>query len=1003
MNLNFKTSLKAFLLAFLSSILLVLSAYGQSGTTTNVRGTVTDISGEPIIGANILLEGTSTGTITDYDGNFTIQAPANGSLHFSYIGYKTQTIAINNRTSIMVVLEEDTELLSELVVIGYGSVKKDDATGSVTAIKPDNINKGLVTNAQDMLSGKVAGVNVVSGGGTPGGGSTIRIRGGSSLSASNDPLIVIDGLAMDNDGIKGVANPLTMVNPNDIETFTVLKDASATAIYGSRASNGVIIITTKKGTAGSKPKVTYEGNMSLSNVKNTIDVLSADQFRSYVKDLYTGVNEEAVSNLGNANTDWQKQIYRLAASTDHNISILGGLKNMPYRASVGFTRQNGILRTSNFNRATGSVNLSPSLFNDHLKMNLNAKGMYVTNRFADTGAIGSAAAMDPTQPVMSDNPVHKNLFGGYFQWYTTTEKDGIQQQNYNTLAVKNPVAMLMLKDDSSVAKTFTGSTDIDYRFHFLPELRAHLGLGLDLSDGQQDLYIDKANSDSHPHGREGWETVFKTNKSLNYYMQYINNIGDMHNFDVMAGYEWQHFYREGNNYYIGLDGYLPQEREWKSENYLVSFFGRFNYNLANKYLFTATVRNDGSSRFASEHRWGIFPSFAFAWKVSEEGFMKSQRLFSDLKLRLGYGITGQQNISQGDYPYIPVYSENKDGAYYPIGDEFQSTFRPDAYNKSLKWEETTTYNAGIDFGFLNNRITGAVDYYLRETNDLINVIEIPAGTNFKNRVVSNIGSMTNTGIEFSINGDAISTKNFTWNLGYNVTFNRNEITKLTAGDRDNYVVETGGISTGTGNHAQAHAVGFPASSFYVYEQIYDNNGKPIEGLFVDRNGDGTINDDDKYFFHNPVADVLMGLSSRLSYKHVDLSFTMRASLGNYVYNDVASRSANVGIGGIWSTSGFFSNKPVSAFDTNFRGLTNYYFSDYYVQDASFLRMDNITLGYNFTHLAPATLSNARIYFSVQNPFVWTKYKGLDPEVWGGIDNDIYPRPMTTLVGLSLSF
>ncbi len=1003
MNVKFKKGTKVFLLTFLSSVLLTLSTSAQTGATINVRGQVTDVGGEPIIGANILLEGTGKGTITDYDGNYALQAPSDGVLHISYIGYTPQTITINNRTRIDIVMQEDTELLDELVVIGYGSVKKDDATGSVTAIKPDNINKGLVTNAQDMISGKVAGVNIVSGGGTPGGGATIRIRGGSSLSASNDPLIVIDGLAMDNDGIKGVANPLTMVNPNDIETFTVLKDASATAIYGSRASNGVIIITTKRGKAGSKPKVSYEGNMSISNVKKTIDVLSANEFRKYVNNLYSGINDEAISKLGNADTDWQKQIYQVGASTDHNISILGGLKNMPYRASVGFTRQNGILKTSEFNRATGSFNLSPSLFNDHLRMNLNAKGMYVTNQYADTGAVGSAAAMDPTQPVMSNDPVYKNLFGGYFQWYTVTEKDGIQQQNFNTLAVKNPVAMLMLKDDTSVAKTFTGSADIDYRFHFLPELRAHLGLGLDLSDGKQDLYIDKANSDSHPHGREGWEKVYKTNKSLNTYLQYIKDIGDLHTFDIMGGYEWQHFYREGNNYYVGLDGYLPQEREWKSENYLVSFFGRLNYNLANKYLFTATVRNDGSSRFASDHRWGLFPSFAFAWKISEEGFLKDIRSLSDLKLRLGYGITGQQNIMQGDYPYIPVYSENKDGAYYPIGNEFQSTYRPDAYNKNLKWEETTTYNVGLDFGFMNNRFSGAIDYYYRETNDLINVIEIPAGTNFKNRVVSNIGSMTNTGLELTINGDVISSKNFTWNLGYNVTYNQNEITKLTAGERDNYVVETGGISSGTGNNVQAHAVGFPASSFYVYQQVYDNNGKPIEGLFVDRNGDGTINDDDRYLFHNPVADVLMGLSSRMSYKHVDLSFTLRASLGNYVYDDVASRSANIGVGGIWSTSGFFSNKPASAFDTNFKGLTNYYFSDYYVKEASFLRMDNITFGYNFTHLAPERLSNGRIYFSVQNPFVLTRYKGLDPEVWGGIDRDIYPRPMTSLVGLSLSF
>lgn len=988
-------------LTLVLGLLMSASVVAQTGPV-NVRGTVKDAKGEAIIGANILLQGTSSGTVTDYDGNFALQAPANGVLEISYIGYRPQTIPINNQTTINIVLEEDTELLDEVVVIGYGTVKKDDATGSVTAIKPDNINKGLVTNAQDMITGKIAGVNVVSGGGTPGGGSTIRIRGGSSLSASNDPLIVIDGLAMDNDGIKGVANPLSMVNPNDIETFTVLKDASATAIYGSRASNGVIIITTKKGLAGTKPTVSYEGNLSLSNVKKTIDVWTADQFRNYVNDLYKGVNDEAISKLGTANTDWQKEIYRGALSTDHNVSILGGFKNLPYRFSLGYTNQNGILKTSNFKRYTGALNLSPSLLDDHLKMNLNAKGMYVTNRFADTGAVGSAAAMDPTQPIMSSEPVHQDLFGGYFQWYTTTEKDGVKQNNFNSLAVRNPVAMLNLKKETSVAKNFIGSADFDYRFHFMPQLRAHLGLGIDLSNGKQDLYVDKANAQDHPHGRTGWEKIFKTNKSLNYYMQYISDFSDIHTLDIMGGYEWQHFYREGKNDFVGLDGYLPITREWKSENYLVSFFGRLNYNIANKYLFTATLRNDGSSRFAKEHRWSLFPSFAFAWKMVEEGFMKDQRLFSDLKLRLGYGITGQQNILQGDYPYIPVYSENIDGAYYPIGDEYLTTYRPDAYNKNLKWEETTTYNAGLDFGFLNNRITGAIDYYKRDTKDLINVIEIPAGTNFKNRVVSNIGSMTNTGVEFSINGDVIRNKDFSWNLGYNVTYNDNEITKLTAGERENYVVETGGISSGTGNNVQAHAVGFPASSFYVYEQVYDNSGKPIEGLFVDRNGDGKINDDDRYFFHNPVADVLMGLSSRLTYKHIDFSFTLRASLGNYVYNDVAARGANIGIGGVWSTSGFFANKPISALETNFVGLTNYYFSDYYVQNASFLRMDNITLGYNFTHLIPG-LTNARLFFTVQNPFILTKYKGLDPEVWGGIDRDIYPRPMTSIMGLSLTF
>ena len=640
--------------------------------------------------------------------------------------------------------------------------------------------------------------------------------------------------------------------------------------------------------------------------------------------------------------------------------------------------------------------------------------MLVNNRFADEGAIGSATSMDPTQPVTSTDPIYVNNFGGYWQWYNTDAKSGITTAN--SLATKNPLAILNQKKDVANAKDFIGSAEFDYKVHFLPELRLHLNLGMESSYGIQNLYIDSlSGSDTH-YGRTGYEKISKINESLNYYMQYAKEINN-NKFDIMAGYEWQKFHHETNNGYQGLEsnivdpitghvgGYNYLTNVIKTENFLVSFFGRVNYSLENKYLATFTLREDGSSRFSPTNRWSLFPAAALAWKINEEGFLKDNNVISELKLRIGYGITGQQNINQGDYPYVPVYAVSKEGAYYPIGDNssYITTYRPNVYNTDLKWEQTATANAGIDYGMFNSRVTGSIDYYSRLTNDLLNTVDIPAGSNFSNRVLSNIGSLQNNGLEFSINWKVISAKEFSWEIGYNVTYNKNEITKLISGTKANYNVPTGGISSGTGNNIQAHAVGHPASSFYVYQQVYDSIGRPIEGKFVDRNGDKVINDDDRYFYHNPAADVLMGFSSKLIYKNFDFGFTLRASLGNYMYNDVAARSAYIGTGGVWSTSGFFSNKPTSALVTNFtQNATNYYLSDYFIQNASFVRCDNITLGYSFKNLFKV-ISSGRIYATVQNPFVITGYKGLDPEKFGGIDNSIYPRPMISLVGLSLNF
>jgi len=998
------------LLTLLVELFLSIGAFAQQ---IAVKGHVKDTTGEPVIGANVLVKGTTNGTITDFDGNFMLNVPKDAILSVSFVGYKSAEVKA--ASTVMVTLEDDSQVLDAVVVIGYGSVKKNDMTGSVTAIKPDKLNKGLITNAQDMMTGKIAGVSVISKGGAPGEGATIRIRGGSSLTAENDPLIVIDGLAMDNKGVKGLANPLSMVNPNDIESFTVLKDASATAIYGSRASNGVIIITTKKGQAGARPTISYDGNVSVSTVKSTVDVMDGDQFRSFIKDIW-GEDSEAYSKLGNANTDWQKEIFRPAVSTDHNLTISGGLKNMPYRVSFGYTNQNGIVKTSKFERYTASVSLAPSFFEDHLKVNANLKGMIAKNRYADGSAVGSAVSFDPTQSVRSDDPYHQYYFDGYFQWNTDASSlnDDTWKRTFNSNAPGNPVALLEEKDDRAISKSLIGNLELDYKFHFLPDLHAHVNGGMDLSTGKQYTDVSPYSSTNNYYGSYGWEQKDKYNLSLNAYLQYSKDFTDKHRFDVMAGYEWQHFHDTSDQEYWGLyplsnnvvenrgQRYNNTSSGSATESYLVSFFGRVNYTLLDRYLFTATVRQDGSSRFHKNNRWGLFPSFALGWKLKEEAFLKDVDVLSDLKLRLGYGITGQQNINSGDYPYLAVYETNKDGAYYPILGE-GTTYRPNAYNPDLKWEKTTTYNVGLDFGFLNNRINGAVDYYYRKTTDLLNSVFVSAGTNFKNKVLSNVGSLENSGIEFSINSKPVVTTDWTWDLGFNITYNKNEITKLTTGDSENYYVAAGdNIGGGRDMKAMAHAVGHPASSFYVYQQVYDENGKPIENEFVDRNGDGTINGDDRYFYKKPTADVLMGLTSRLSYKSWDFSFSLRASLNNYVYNSVEAGGSDCNPTSVYSF-GALNNRPLMGVANNIQNLKdNTLLSDYFVQNASFMKCDNITLGYSFKKLFGAPIGG-RVYAAVQNVFTITKYKGLDPEVEKGLDNNIYPRPLTTLIGLSLNF
>ena len=999
------------ILTLMLGLFLSVGAYAQNIT---VKGHVKDALGG-VIGASIVEKGNATnGTITDFDGNFSLNVPKGATLVISFIGYKTQEVAA--APSIIVTLVEDSEMLDEVVVVGYGRTKKDDLTGSVTAIKPDELSKGITNNAQDMLVGKVAGVDVITSGGTPGSGAQIRVRGGSSLNASNDPLIVIDGLTIDNNTATGMSNVLAMVNPSDIETFTVLKDASATAIYGSRASNGVIIITTKKGKSGSAPKVSYNGDMTISMIQKKYDVLDGDEFRALVNGMW-GENAGTVG-LGDANTDWQDQIFRTAISHNHNVSISGGLKNMPYRLSVGYNSSDGIVETSWMRRANVGLNLSPSFFDNHLNLKVNAKYMYEKDRYADAGgAIGAALSMDPTQPVYfaADNP-RSPFFGGYFQ-YSQTPQNFNSEWLYtnNPNAPQNPLALLKMKDTEAAANDFTGNIEADYKIHGFEDLHLHASYGGQYTESKQDDIISKYSYSNNYYGWNGVTQYYKYSITANAYAQYMKEIG-AHNFDVMVGAEESHYHRNGYNYGQGTDPYTGEaynpssrkEQEWATHYSLVSYFGRLNYTLLNRYMLTATFRADGSSRFHEDNRWGYFPSVAFAWKINEEAFMKDLTWWNEFKLRLGWGMTGQQDIGT-DFGYVTHYTVSDSYAQYPFGDIYYGTMRPSAYNPDLKWETTTTYNAGIDLGFLNNRITANVDGYYRETKDLLNTVTIPVGMQFGSVLTKNIGSLKNYGLEFSINAKPIVTKDFTWDLSYNIAWNHNEITDLVGGDDNFYqIVQSTNISRGNSTRIQANKVGEPVNSFFVYQQVYDENGKPIEGMYVDRDGNGRIDDGDRYFYKKPSADVIMGLTTKFLYKNWDLSMSFRASLGNYVYYDFLSNRAVVSQSGLYTNSTLHNTTP-EAVALGFTGVgagNDNYLSDYFVRNASFLKCSNITLGYSFLALFKVgghETCSGRAFVTAQNPFIISKYKGIDPEVSNGIDSNPYPRPFSIQIGLNLNF
>ena len=1001
------------MLVLTGGLLLAASSWAQTGV---IKGQVKDASGEPVMGATIQAGGKTVG-ITDMDGNYQVKVAPGTKLTITYLGMAPQTVDATDNA--VITMHDDAKALNEVVVIGYGVAKKNDLTGSVTAIKPDEKNHGLVTNAQEMMQGKIAGVNVVTTNGQPGAGATIRIRGGSSLNASNDPLIVIDGLPMDNQGVKGLSNPLSMVNPNDIESFTVLKDASATAIYGSRGSNGVIIITTKKGRKGSAPKVSYNGNVSMATVPEYLDVLDGNEYRALVKQLYPGktvdgkyVPSARESLLGSANTDWQKQIYHSAISTDHNITVSGGLKNMPYRVSAGFTDENGILKTSNFQRTTASVNLSPTLFDDHLTFNINGKFMYAHNRYANTDAIGAAVSFDPTQPVYSSDAKFAN-FNNYWEWTQAASfGDSAWPLTKIDLATANPVALINGNLDRANSYDYMGNVEADYKIHGFEDLHLHVNAAGDWSNGKQRQDVQPWSPANLYYGFHKTDHENKYNLNFSAYAQYLKDFAKTQHFDIMGGYEWRHEKYWGDYNQFGLypstntanagKKYKEQNSEWKSEHYLVSFYGRMNYSAFDRYMLTATFRADGSSRFPKNNRWGYFPSVALGWKINNESFLRNVKQIDELKLRLGWGQTGQQE-GIGDYLYFPVYQEpTSTQALYPAAGDGKQ-YIPQGYNENLKWETTTTYNAGIDVSLWNSRVSASFDVYKRKTTDLLMNAPVASLSNFGNRIMKNIGSMENTGFEAAITVRPIQTADWHWELTGNATYNKNKITALAG---DGQPIEYGDVGLGTGNYGQAHQVGEPVGSFFVYQQVYDVNGKPLQGVVVDRNADGVIDYNDKYYYKSSVAPWLFGLSSRLQYKNWDLGIGLRASVGNYVFNKMKMGYLSpyyVGTG-----TGYMSNTMPYSLEVNYLNGSAIYdaLTDYFVENASFLKCDNITLGYSFTNLFNGGSYkglSGRIYASCTNVFTITNYSGLDPEVNGGIDGTVYPRPRTFLIGLNLDF
>jgi len=977
---------------------VILTATAQNRTVT---GKITDSKdGTILAGATVSATGTSKVVVSDATGNFKIEIPTTvKQLSISYSGYQTQDVLASDNF-INVKLVSSSEKLTDVVVIGYGTVRKKDLTGSVAIIGTKDFVKGAMTTPEQLIMGKVAGVQITSNSGAPGAGSTIRIRGGASLNASNDPLIVLDGMPLDNNGISGQANALALINPNDIESFSILKDASATAIYGSRASNGVIMITTKKGSKGI-PTMSFTSQVSSAKVAKYVDVLSADEVRSFV-----GANGNSSLNglLGTANTNWQDVIYQRAISSDNNFSIRGSLKNLPYRISIGGLNQTGVLKTGYLSRSTVGLNLNPTLFKNHLKIDFNVKSSMSQSKFANEGAIGAAVNFDPTQEIYSGGAA----YGGYWEWLDPSSSNGLK-----SLTPKNPLGVLMQRNDKSNVTRHIANLVVDYKFHFLPDLRAVVNVGTDIAEGKGTIVVpEEAASGAKRfkdinnvfHGGVNNEYSQKRQNSyLNAYLNYVKDIKVLRTrVDLTAGYEYQDYLTTNYNFsdltYDKTIVSSPNFEFDKPQYRLSSKLARLNLNIFDKFLLTGSIREDGSSKFNAKNRFGLFPSAAAAWKIKEESFLKDSKVVSDLKLRIGYGVTGQQD-GIGYYDYISYYNLSTNTAQYQLGNNFYQMFRPGGYYFNRKWEQTATSNIALDFGLFDGRIAGTIELYKKETKDLLNEINQSAGTNFSNKIVANVGSMENKGVELTLNFQPIKKQNLVWDVSFNATLNQNKITKLTISDDPNYAgARFGGI--GLGSTILIHSIGYNRGAYFVYKQVYGEDGKPIDNLFSDLNRDGIINEQDLYQYKGADPRMFFGLSSNLTVGKWNAGFVARSNIGNYLYNGVSSGGT---VRNILNPIGFISNTSSELLRTGLSGNgSNYFFSDYYVQNASFLRLDNLSIGYNVGRVFK-NKANLRLSANAQNVFVLTQYNGLDPEINGGIDNNIYPRPRTFVLGVNLDF
>lgn len=960
-----------------------------------IMGNVQDEQGTALPGVSVMIQGTSTGTATDFDGNFELEVgDANAILVFSYLGYHEKEITAS--ANMQVVLDESSESLNEVILIGYGQTTKKDATGAVEKVGVEEFNTGAIMSAEQLITGKTAGVNVVPPSGRPGEGGTIKIRGGLSSITNNSPLIVIDGVPVDQQD--GPA--LNSINPDDIESFNILKDASSTAIYGSRATNGVILITTKSGKMNRDFRVGFNSYISVGEATNTVDVLSRDQFIDAINNLPD--NENQVGLIGDADTNWQDEIYQTAFGTDNNLTVEEGWDKTSYRFALGYTYQEGVLKTSQFDRKNISLNVRHNAFKGKLKMDFNIRGSFINDDFADGGAIGSAVSFDPTKPIYSGVP----QYGGFWEWIDSNSPGGNAPF---TLAGKNPVGLLEQNTNSAATERYIGNAKFDYAFGFLDGLNIIANFGFDYSEVSGATKVPSTSASGFFNGgSQGTYGSMKRNTLSDIYLHY-NQVFGKHKVEGMLGQSYQDFYRENESFGVDANG-AESNVFTASTNSLLSYMARVNYTFNSKYLFTATFRRDGSSRFSSDNRWGNFYSGALAWNMAEEDFLNDSKTISTLKLRVGFGTTGQQEINN-DFAYLPTYTPGGDNVRYQFGDRFVYTVRPEEYDENIKWEESVTYNIGLDYGLLDDRIWGSIEYFTRESSDILNNIPIPAGSNLSNTLITNIGDIDSKGAEFSINWGVIENENFIWDIGFNATWLDNEITKLNnVDDPTSPGLAVGGISGGVGNNVQTHKVGHEQFSYLVFEQVYDTSGNPLEGVYVDQltvdtnnDGvvdatDGVINDQDKVIFKSPNPDFLLGFSSYMKLKNWDLNFVLRASIGNYGYNNVGSSQGDATR--IRPNNDVIGNVHASYLDTNFQNAQ--FWSSYWVQDASFLKMDNITLGYNFTSIKEGDVK-LRLYSSVTNVFTITDYTGLDPEINGGIDNNFYPRARTILVGLNLNF